>query len=81
MKKTKDAKQTIPTNNSSIIKKAGRSIKEVIPPSVTKNIRDNNAFKAVDTNLNKRTFEPYATPSKLPQDWPSEEEVKVSFNH
>jgi hypothetical protein len=78
MKKNKDVKPTT-TLTSSIIRKSGRTIKDVVPPSVTKNIRDNIPFKAVDTNINKRTFEPYAIPSKLPQDWPSEEEIKVNL--
>jgi hypothetical protein len=78
MKKTnKDVKQTI-TNNSSIIKKTGRGIKEVVPPTVTKNIRDIFVIKPAEMNINKRNYEPYATPSNLPQDWPSEDEVKVT---
>ena len=75
-KNNKDAKQ-VTTTTSSIIKKTGRTLKDVIPPTVTKNIRDNVGFKPVDTGVNKRIYEPYATPAKLPQEWPSDEEVKV----
>jgi hypothetical protein len=75
MKKGKEVKVT-PVSNSSRIHKQGRPIREVIPSSVNKNIRENQQLKSSGIP-HKREYWPYADPSTLPPIWPGEDEIKV----
>ena len=76
MKKGKDNKNVPVQPNSSRVYKLGRTLKEVIPPSIIKNIRENINLKNSDLS-HKKEYIPYAIPSKLPPEWPNEEEIKV----
>jgi hypothetical protein len=75
MKKTKDNK----LNTNNIQKKIGRQLKEIIPPTITKNIRDNIPIKPVDTTNNFRDYSPYVTPNSIFPEWPNDEELKVKY--
>jgi hypothetical protein len=75
MKKVKDIKTSITSNNSRIHKQA-RPIREVIPPTVNKNIRENQPLKQNGSG-HKREYWPYANPSQLAPAWPGEDEIKV----
>jgi hypothetical protein len=76
MKKGKDIKTSV-TSNTSRINKQGRPIREVIPPTVNKNIRENQSLKQNGSG-SKREFWPYANPSQIPTVWPGEDEIKVN---
>ncbi len=76
MKKGKDNKNNPVQPNSSRIYKTGRTLKEVIPPSVVKNIRENIHLKNSDLSQ-KKEYIPYSIPFKIPPDWPHEDESKV----
>jgi hypothetical protein len=73
MKKAKDNVQVKP----SIYKKPGKLLNEILPSTVKNIPREQLPLKLPETV--NREYEPFMEPSWIPEEWPGDEEAKVSY--